>query len=283
MSAAPAASPPRGVALIVHGLNFRPEGMLDVATLVSELSCDCLLVTLRGHGSNHAGATAGDEAARLSALRGIEHEIWVEEMRAAYRCARERALQCGAPLILVGFSLGGLLGIELIEEGVDGARYEGILLFAPPIRMRWYVGIVRCLAPFPRLVLPSFAPKQTAANAGTPVAAYTALFEASANVRAADPRQLDVPGLIFVDSRDELVSERGLGRWARARGLTRWRIVPIDRPLCRDISDYHHLIVDRERIGSDRWRTMREGIECWLQGVVSEFQSAHAQRGDSPD
>ena len=214
----------------------------------------------------------------MSAFRDVNHEIWLDEMRVAYRCARERALQCGAPLILVGFSLGGLLGIELTLDSVEGARYEGILLFAPAIRVRWYLGFIRCLAPFPRLTLPSFAPRETAANAGTPLAAYNALFEASASVRAGDPRHRNVPALVFLDSKDELVSGRGLRRWMRARGLSQWRIVPIERTLRRDISDYHHLIVDKERMGRERWHTLQEDIEGLLQVAVSEFEAAHGRR-----
>ena len=53
------------------------------------------------------------------------------------------------------------------------------------------------------------------------------------------------------------------------------RIVPIDRTLRREINDYHHLIVNRERMGRERSHSMREDIEGLLQVVASEFEAAH--------
>jgi pimeloyl-ACP methyl ester carboxylesterase len=263
----------RGVSLVVHGLNFQPEGMLDVAGYFSGLGHDCLLVTLRGHGANHRGGQDGESAARFSAFREVEYKVWAYEMRAAYRCAREHARRCQVPLTLVGFSLGALLGIELAIGRDEPARYDGILLFAPAIRMRWYVSLARWLAPFPRLVLPSFSPRETAANRGTPIAAYNALFEASDRVGDADLAALNVPGLVLIDSKDELVSEKRLRRWIVARGLTRWRFSSLDRTLRRGVSDYHHLIVDSKRLGPEKWQSIESDIARLMQDVVEEYRT----------
>jgi hypothetical protein len=97
-----------------------------------------------------------------------------------------------------------------------------------------------------------FAPKDYAANRGTPIAAYNALFESiSAGQREARRQAADAP--VFVDPKDELVSYKGLCALGEAPGSGLWTLVSTPKTLRKGRRDYHHLIIDEASLGSARW------------------------------
>ena len=44
------AAPPNGVALVIHGLNVRPDRMQPLIDCLNEAGIDCLSLALHGHG-----------------------------------------------------------------------------------------------------------------------------------------------------------------------------------------------------------------------------------------
>ncbi len=258
---------PRGVALCIHGLNCRPEKMLAVARLLASERFDTLNVSLRGHGENIGGASDGDDMVRLDAFRGVTSGLWLQEAQQAHCAAADRARALGVPLLLAGYSLGGLVVATLVGSLADPEPADGLILFAPALSVKPPTYALRLLAAFPKLVIPSFSPKEYAANRGTPIAAYNALFDLIREARVQREqggRASRTPALLFIDPKDELVSFRGLQRICSGPAAPPWRLVPIGRPLQRSRPDYHHLIIDPNIVGSAIWRQVSEEVRHFL-------------------
>jgi len=234
---------------------------------------------LQGHGDDGEGPGAAER--RLEAFRRVTREAWLDQARAAWAVARRRADERDAPLLLAAYSLGAALGLDLASDPDGEVRFDGMLLFAPPLLTRWPTHALRILAPLPRLVIPSFAPPRFRANRGTPVAAYNALF---ASIDALGRRRLaglDIPSLVVMDPRDELVSLRGLRRLRDRHRLSRWELHEVRRRLARGARDYHHLVVSRERLGPDRWSDVSRRAAAWLEGVAGAAVSSGSAAGAS--
>jgi len=251
----------RGVAIVVHGLNLKPERMGAVIRVLNEAGMDVLNLSLHGHGDNYLPmAGLSDKEARLESFRHVSYTLWAEELRDAYRKARERADAKGVPVYFAGFSLGALLGCDLLASDRD-VSFRRMILFAPALNVMIEAHLLKALTPFPNLVIDSLSPPTYRTNDGTPMAAYRALFEAISHLKEQSTDRLDIPTLVFIDENDELVDGRNLTEFAR-KGLTRWRVVTLHR----DKDDRgpqtlsHHLIIDEAGTGREAWKRVETDI-----------------------
>lgn len=89
------------------------------------------------------------------------------------------------------------------------------------------------------------------------MAAYLALFEAIEHFNKNRVQKLNVPTLIFMDERDELVSYRELKRIITNRGLHRWTLCPVKKDKTGVRERMHHLIIDESCMGKGAWNEMR--------------------------
>jgi alpha-beta hydrolase superfamily lysophospholipase len=117
----------RGVALVVHGLNLKPEKMGAIIATLNQDGIDVLNLSLRGHGDNYPsqGRKNHDEQ-RLASFREVNYELWSDEMYRAYRQVRERGELKNVPLFFVGYSLGGLLGCDLLISRPEFRSYGAL-------------------------------------------------------------------------------------------------------------------------------------------------------------
>ena len=107
----------KGVALVIHGLNLRPDRMQTIISVLTESGIDVLRLSLRGHGENYAHHAGIDEdQARLEAFKAVSFPLWMNEAYLAYTQVRKRATQKKVPLFFVGFSIGGLIGLDLFAS-----------------------------------------------------------------------------------------------------------------------------------------------------------------------
>jgi carboxylesterase len=135
--------------LALHGFGATPEEVLLVVGLARELGLRALAPLLPGHGQSvHALAQTRWSDWRRGADQGLD------ELRRG-----------GGPVIVVGSSMGSLLGLELALDRPGDVLALGVL--ASPIRLRW---------PFPSLGL------QLVARLGVP---DFALPKAGADIRDA--------------------------------------------------------------------------------------------------
>lgn len=260
---------PTAVAVIIHGLNCKPRRMTGIADMLGAQGVECLNVSLLGHGDDASSASNPGEAdrSRLEAFKTVTRSVWLSEARDAYTIARARASGLGVPLILVGFSLGAAIGSDLEGEPGSQVCFDGMIFFAPAFSIHWYTRALRALSLFPRLTLRSFSPVQYAANGGTPIAAYNALFESVAALRRRRDRQLATPALIFIDPKDELVSYRGLRAICESPGAGRWKMVRVLKTLRENRRDYHHLIIDENSVGKELWSDVVHHVTQFLASL----------------
>jgi hypothetical protein len=95
---------------------------------------------------------------------------------------------------------------------------------------------------------------------GTPVAAYNALFEAIKHFKNNMDQKLNVPTLIFLDTKDEFVSYRKLKQIIKNKRLHQWKLHPVKKNTTGAKGKMHHLIIDKSSIGKGAWDEMRRRI-----------------------
>ena len=202
----------RGVALVIHGLNLKPDRMGPLVDELCQWGIAVVLCALRGHGENYAPlAGCTPDVARLATFRQVSYTGWQAEVMAAYTAASALAQPTATPLFLVAFSLGALLGCELLVT-TPRVYFDRMVLLAPALALRPHSHLPALLGRWPTLALRSFAPQTYRSNPATPIAAYSALRTALRSLQRHGNAQLNVPTLILVDPQDELVSLHGMRR-----------------------------------------------------------------------
>ena len=243
------------VALVIHGLNLRPDWMRDLGTLLNAGGADVLLVGLSGHNGEETG------------LAGVTREKWLDEAYQAYRVAREEADAAGLPLYFMGFSLGGAVGLELLAEHFPApVDFDRMILLAPAAAPQGAMRTVLFFGLFGQdFVVPSLSIRSYRANTGgATVAAYAALFEMVTSIEGSELSRLNIPTLWFIDPQDELVSEDGLKALISRGTLDRWTLIELSHEGVSPRSGYHHIILNEESLGSASWRRMGEEIAAFM-------------------
>jgi alpha-beta hydrolase superfamily lysophospholipase len=251
----------KGVALVVHGLNLKPERMQSIIAELNDAGIDVLNLSLRGHGNNYLkNPNLSDGQARLESFQTVTYRLWLEEIYTAYLKVRQRAYKKRAPVFFVGFSLGGLMGCDLLLLQHD-VSYDRMILFAPALNITVEGHLLKALMPFPNMVIDSLSPIYYRSNVGTPMAAYKALFEAIDHFNKNANDKLNKPTLIFIDEKDEFVPFEKLDEIITQKKLDRWQVhvVRKDSYIGENIS--YHLIIDQDSVGQQRWKQMKEAIK----------------------
>ncbi len=247
----------KGVALVIHGLNLRPDRMQPVISKLTESGIDVLGLSLRGHGENYTHSNGVEEdQARLEAFKNVSYQLWMNEAYLAYLLLKERGAEKGVPLFLTAFSLGGLIGLDLFASNAD-VQFDRLALFAPAIRLHATIYLERVLSPFPRLVIPSMAPKTYLANKkGTPIAAYNALFDGLNRFNKNAGQKLNVPTLIFIDEQDEFIPLRKLKDLVEEKRWNQWQFYIVEKDKSAQDETFYHHIIDASSIGNAVWQDM---------------------------
>ncbi|KGM42738.1 hypothetical protein JY97_11885 [Alkalispirochaeta odontotermitis] len=251
----------KGVALVIHGLNLRPDKMQSIISDLRGSGIDVLRLSLRGHGENYSRRKGIDEdQARLEAFKNVSYQLWLNEAYLAYLQLKARGAAKKVPLFLTAFSLGGLIGLDLFASQGD-VKFDKLILFAPAIRLRAVVYLERVMAPFPRLVIPTFAPEAYLANKkGTPIAAYNALFDSLDRFNRNADQKLNVPTLVFIDEQDEFIPLSKLKKLVQAKKWDRWRFYIVEKDKTAEDEHFYHHIIDASSTGKTVWRDMMKAV-----------------------
>ena len=94
-----------------------------------------------------------------------------------------------------------------------------------------------------RVIVPSVSPTYYRANRASPSSAYLALFEGIERLHASDMQQMNVPTLVFMDERDELVSYSGVK--SIVNGLSSWRLYTVHKSEPAAGCVFHHLVIGK--------------------------------------
>lgn len=247
----------KGVALVIHGLNLRPDKMESIISLLTNSGIDVLNLSLRGHGDNYFHDTNRDSGeARLEAFKTVSYQLWIDETYQAYLHARKRSAKEKVPLFLLGYSLGGLLGADLFTSYSD-VYFDKMIFLAPAFDLHAINYVIKLLSPFPRLVIPSFSTRSYLSNYGTPMAAYNSLFDTVKHFQKNISLKLNVPTIIFIDKQDELISLHGLKDMVESRNLDQWRFYFLQKEAIGVEGNMNHLIIDEASVGKDTWQEIR--------------------------
>jgi esterase/lipase len=257
----------KGVALVIHGLNLRPDKMNSIIDNLTRTGIDVLSLSLRGHGENFAHREDMDAAAaRLETFKEVSYPLWADEAYLAYKQVQESAQRRQTPVFLTAFSIGGLMGLDLFASNSD-VHFDRMVLFAPAISLRATIYLERLVSPFPRLVIPSLADDDYLANEkGTPVAAYNALFDALYHFEDTVGPRLNVPNLIFIDRQDEFIALEGLKTLVEEHRLNQWKFYIVQKEKEPGAGTFHHHIFDASSTGEGVWREMMAATTRHLLG-----------------
>lgn len=242
-----AEEPKRGVVAVVHGLNMRPSKMDALAKVLQESHVDVLRVALTGH--------RGDR----EALKTVTRMQWLDDIREAYAQVEERAREHAVSHAFVGYSIGGLLLEDLMNETQGRVKPEKVVLLAPGIAFgmqMYFLRFLECLRAFPSLIIPSANLKNYRANTSLPVAAYNALFDSYRHLHARKFVHSNVPTLFILDPKDEFVSASGVQKVVDRFHLDQWVLMHIHNEQSKLRRRYHHLITDSDAVGEEQWKAM---------------------------
>jgi esterase/lipase len=241
-----------GVALVIHGLNLRPDKMGSIISCLNTSGIDALNLSLRGHGKNYADEThLSSSKARMNAFKTVSYQLWVAEASRAYDHAKRRSNEQNVPLFFIGFSLGAVLGGNLLTTYPD-VQFDRMVLFAPAFNCT-ICNALKILAPFPGLIIPSLSSNSYRANIGIPMAGYIALFETIKHFDQNINHKLNIPTIIFIDKQDEFISYRKLKRLIETEKLYHWKFQFLGKGKVGTWENPHHLVIDEQSIGKDGW------------------------------
>ncbi len=251
---------PVGVALVLHGLNLRPSAMDDIAGFLSDNGLEVVRLSLKGHSEDERNADL------LEQFKSVSLPIWRQETMCAYLQAAEIAQRKNLPLVLVGFSLGGALGLDLTTQ-LQRAAFDKQILFAPAIDLKATSYLLAPLTIFPSLVIPSFSSKKFRVNEGTPMAAYGALYALVSDLEQSVDSNHNMETLLFIDDDDELVSASGLENFMADKGFDRWTIYRVTKTQETSTS-LNHLMISEETVGRKTWLKMTNRMRNFLNPAL---------------
>jgi esterase/lipase len=200
----------------------------------------------------------------LESFKNVSYPLWTNEAYLAYLQVQKRAQQKQVPVFLTAFSIGGLIGLDLLASNSD-VHFDKIVLLAPAIYLRITIYLERVLSPFPRLVIPSLADDAYLANSqGTPVAAYNALFEGLNHFEDHAGPKLNMPSLIFIDEGDEFIPLWGLKKLVKEHNLDQWKFYIVQKEDKLGAGTFNHHIIDASSTGKSVWQAMMSAATAHL-------------------
>jgi len=247
----------KGVAIVAHGLNLRPTRMLPLAQVLRGAGIHPVCVALSGH-------VDGSKS-----FADVSREAWLDEMLEAYALARSIADQARCPLYFLGYSLGALLGQDLLTERSD-VRWDRQVLLAPATHPRTHTRLVRVFQPFgDAFAIPSLSYAGYAAQKSTAMAAYRALFESEKKLMNTSVDPLRIPTRVYIDPRDEMVSTKKIQKWIEQNKLKEWKLDTLRAQGSLPIQ-YRHLIIDETTLGKAAWSQLCRKILFHFKELTKE-------------
>ena len=251
----PQTQKPRGVVLVIHGLNQRPSSMDALATYFASEGFYVHRLTLPGHNE--------------PTTETFDPVVWTEYVKKAYTDAHTRYPHL--PTYVVGFSLGGILATKLADSVPQTEHPKALILFAPALSLCTLPAIASALHLPPAVSwrTPNLAPRAYRRYPTTPAFWYSNTLELHREIQTVSNVSVmkNIPTLVFLNPRDELVSRRGIASWIDSNGLRQsWQEVVVNpTPEASDVAE--HLIIDEHSLGASEWTRVKEEIHAFLRSV----------------
>lgn len=246
------AHPPKGVFLVVHGLNLRPSAMDPLGATLAANGYHVHRITLHGHN----GRTA----------QLFDENVWLNEVAQSYQEIRTRFPSL--PTYVMGYSLGGLTLVRMLESVPPTEYPRAMILLAPAISLRGALDVLSTLHLPPPITWAflNLAPQEYRRYDYTPLFWYSntlALYRDMDSFKDAH-RLAAIPTLVVLNSEDEIVSPEGTSRWIERHDLSSsWRIEMV-RPESSKFPFKEHLIIDESSLGQAEWIRLKNLIARFL-------------------
>lgn len=233
----------KGQALVIHGLNNKPESMTAIINELQLNGKDVLLVKLSGHVGN------------IETMKVVNRVKWLSEVESAFKEVELLNKIKGGDIIFAGYSLGAAAGLDYLSSQKNPSQLVSkMVLFAPAIDVRASSHLVKASFVLGNsFVIPSFSPECYRAQSGTTVAAYKGLFDIVDHLKAKSLSSLNINTTIFIDPKDELVSYSGIKDLIKDQKLNNWKVIAVSNNKATIDTPYHHLIIDPESLGKEQW------------------------------
>lgn len=237
----------KAACLLVHGLNNKPEVLLDIADFLQRLSLPTVLVGLTGHNND------------LTTLESITNRIWYQDLLEGYELIKKKYDN----VYFIGFSLGASIGLDIMSESI---QFKKMILLAPAIAPRIPVKFLDYISPLlPSLPLYSMAPKNYIANKSLPLKCYKVLLSIFKSIHKKKFASVNVPTLVFADPKDETMSVRDIEKIIEKHQLTNWKLILLNSDNVVSNVGFHHLIIDRQAMGFDNWEVFKKKASTFFK------------------
>ncbi len=228
-----------GQALVIHGLNTKPEKMMDIIQELNLRGQDVLLLKLFGHNDD------------LNRMHEVTYDEWHDQVVSSLKFIKKINHIKGGAITLVAYSLGATLAMDVLSND-SSLKVNQAILFSPALKVRSTSHLVKFFRIFGKsFIVPSLSPETYKAQRGTSVAAYNALFDSITHFGQGTPHQIDFPTAVLIDEDDELVSFKGITQIASS--LKNWNIIPLTNKKSKMDMLYHHLTITQESLGQEEW------------------------------
>jgi esterase/lipase len=252
---------PRGVVMVVHGLNVRPSKMgtpSSEGTLVKLLfdnGYHVYRVTLKGHNGP------------VENMQEVTQADWLHDAYSQYCEAKAIAEKERLPLYLLGFSLGALVYEVLMSETMASpVQFEKTILFSLAVAIKPAAKTILWMQPFTNdgSIIRSVSPKEYRAQPGASMAAYKAIFNMEELLCAVSFRNCNVNTIVFIDKNDEMISAALLHKRINKYNLTNWSVYELTNVGAVIKPRYHHLLIDDKCVSEATWQSISKTILKFL-------------------
>ncbi|MCM0605181.1 MAG: alpha/beta hydrolase [Xanthomonadaceae bacterium] len=245
---------PKGVFIVAHGLNTKPEKMNSLGHFLNSLGYDVYRLALPGH--------YGD----ITEMKTVTKEKWLTAALDGYQIAEARAQELKQPLYYLGFSMGSLIGETLIANHPELQLPEKIIHLAPALGIRSRSHLVKVLGIFgSEFIVNSKSPEVYKAQKGVSIAAYKALFTLENElIENKSSARINIPTLIYINEDDQLISIKGLRKFIALKKWTKSSLRPITDQKPKDELTFSHRIIDEYSLGEVAWKRITNEISAFL-------------------
>lgn len=244
---------PKGVFIVVHGLNLKPSKMNAFVDFLTNNGYYVLRTTLHGHRGN------------LQEQKEVEWKDWMEGMHKHYCYAKSQAEKLKVPLYNLSFSLGALVSMGHIQE-LDENPYRKQIFLAPATWIHWYGKIPGWLGFLGGEVgIPSKNLEEYRSQPTTSLNCYRSMKEGRKKLEELKGHLLSIPSLVVMDPKDELVSLKKIKNFLNEKELNDyWETLEVSNKETELKKSYHHLIVDEKTLGKKQWKSLLERLSSFL-------------------
>ena len=225
-----------------------------------------LAQSLREMGSEVAQLSlSGHETSEADLFGKITRNVWLKDTREVFETAQALARKKQVPLYFLGYSIGAAYAQDLLNSAGEGEfKVERQVLMAPAVALRSYSRLMRLFRVFgPEFRVPTLSYGSYHSHRHTPVAAYDAIFETIEALERSRMRCSNIPTLVIIDPKDELISPSGIQKKMKDFSLSEWKVLPVHAAGSLPIT-YHHLIVDEFSAGTRTWNQINRAIRTHL-------------------